>query len=126
MCPQAIRVLVVDDDETIRQVLRLMLDLENYRVVAARNGADALALAAKEPPDVVLLDVTMPGMDGLEVCRRMKYLRTPPRVVMLSAIHTRETERASVIAGADAFLRKPFSPLELLSIIEGAQAERTA
>ncbi len=115
-----VTVLVVDDDPTVRQVLHLMLDLEGCRVVLASDGTEALSVAETVRPDVVLLDVEMPSMDGMEVCRRLKDGGEPPQVFMVSAMDTLEHEHQALLAGADGFLRKPFSPLKLLSIVDSA------
>ena len=115
-----VTVLVVDDDPTVRQVLHLMLDLEGCRVILASDGAEALSVAETVRPDVVLLDFEMPVVDGMEVCRRLKDAGEPPKIFMVSALDTLEHEHAALLAGADGFLRKPFSPLKLLSIVDGA------
>lgn len=112
-----VRVLVVDDDPTIRDVLRVMLGFEGCQVVAAPDGESALAMSAAIRPDVVILDVTMPGINGIEVCRQLKSSPHPPRVVMLTARDRPEDERLGLDAGADAYLRKPFSPLEVLEMV---------
>jgi DNA-binding response OmpR family regulator len=113
----SLKVLVVDDDPTIRDVLRVMLGFEGCQVVDAPDGESALVMFAAIRPDVVILDVTMPGMDGIEVCRQLKSSPHPSRVVMLTARDHREDERRALEAGADAYLRKPFSPLEVLDLV---------
>lgn len=113
----SLRVLVVDDDQTIRDVLRTMLGFEGCHVVDAPDGESALVMAEALRPHVVILDVTMPGMDGIEVCRLLKSGSNPPRVVMLTARDRLEDERRGMEAGADAYLRKPFSPLEVLDVV---------
>jgi two-component system response regulator MtrA len=110
-------VLVVDDDQTIRDVLRVMLGLEGCEVVDAPDGESALVMADALRPDVVILDVTMPGRSGLEVCRALKSRANPPRVVMLTARDHPEDVRLGMEAGADAYVPKPFSPLEVLDIV---------
>lgn len=113
----AMKVLVVDDDRTIREVLRAMLGYEGCVVVDAPDGESALAVADEVRPDVVLLDLSMPGMDGLDVCRRLKSRPHPPKVVMITARDTAEDELRGRDAGADAYLRKPFSPLAVLDVV---------
>lgn len=113
----SLKVLVVDDDPTIRDVLRVMLGFEGCQVVDAPDGESALVMFAAIRPDVVILDVTMPGMDGVEVCRQLKATSHPARVVMLTARDHPEDERRALDAGADAYLRKPFSPLEVLELV---------
>lgn len=115
----SLKVLVVDDDPTVRDVLRAMLGFEGCQVVDAPDGESALVMSAAFRPHVVILDVTMPGMDGLEVCRQLKSGSHPPWVVMLSARDQPEDERRGLEAGADAYLRKPFSPLEVLDLVGG-------
>lgn len=112
-----VRVLVVDDDQTIRDVLRVMLAFEGCQVVDAPDGESALVMSAAVRPDIVILDVTMPGMGGIEVCRQLKSSPHPPRVVMLTARDHPEDERRGRDAGADAYLKKPFSPLEVLEMV---------
>lgn len=113
----SLKVLVVDDDQTIRDVLRAMLGFEGCHVVDAPDGESALVMADALRPDVVILDVTMPGMNGIDVCRLLKSRANPPRVVMLTARDRPEDERLGLDAGADAYLRKPFSPLEVLDMV---------
>ena len=112
-----IKVLVVEDDPTVQEVLSTLLRFDGCDVTVADNGREGLAAAERDPPDVVLLDVMMPGMDGFEVCRKLKSEPTPPKVVMVTAKTSAEDERAGREAGADEYLRKPFSPLELLRVI---------
>ena len=112
----------MDDDPTIRDVLRVMLGFEGCQVVDAPDGESALVMSAAIRPDVVILDVTMPGINGFEVCRQLKSGPAPPRVVMLTARDHPKDERLGLDAGADAYLRKPFSPLEVLDMV-GVQIE---
>ena len=114
--------LVADDDPTVRDVLRLTLDVDGCEVVTARDGAEAVDLAGEIHPDIALLDISMPHLDGLEVCRRLKAAPEPPRVVMVSACTGFEDEHAAVLAGADGYLHKPFSPLEVLSIVDAQES----
>jgi CheY-like chemotaxis protein len=109
-------VLVVDDDEMVRRLVRTVLEADDYNVVDAHNGAEALRLLETTEPSVVVLDVMMPGLDGVEVCRRLDHSRV--KVVMLTARDDPELEQACKEAGADAFLTKPFSSITLLDVIE--------
>lgn len=115
------RVLVVDDDEITRRVLDSILDLEEFEVLVASDGEAALELARSEAPDVVLLDVMMPGMDGLEVCRQLKAdpATEGVSVILLSALDRAANLRAGEEAGCDAYLTKPFSPRELIDHLSG-------
>jgi len=105
-------VLVVDDDDLVRRVVRAVLEADDYEVHEAPNGETALEMIADAKPQLVILDVMMPGLDGVEVCRKMEH--DGARVLMLTARDDVETEDASRAAGADDFLAKPFSSLELL------------
>lgn len=113
------RVLIVDDDPLILDVLGTILDLEDLEVVAADGGEAALAEVAADPPDVIVLDVMMPGIDGLEVCRRLKDdpATAAIPVILLTARDRAEDRAAGAAAGCDAYLTKPFSPLDLLDEI---------
>lgn len=110
MTPQT--VLVVDDEEAIAEAVRARLESEGYRVVVAADGDQALDAAEREPPDLVVLDLMLPGMDGLEVCKRLQRDRWVP-VLMLTA-RTEEADKVAGFAvGADDYLTKPFSLREL-------------
>jgi CheY-like chemotaxis protein len=114
------KLLIVDDEDNIRRLLSATLAGGQYEVLQARDGKNALALIQRERPDFVLLDVAMPGLDGIEVCRQVKAspaLRGTT-VVMLTAQAQTEVRRRATEAGADVFLTKPFSPLQILEIVE--------
>jgi CheY-like chemotaxis protein len=116
----AFRVLVVDDDPLIRDVLRTILDLEGVAVTTAADGGEALGVLAGDPlPDVLVLDVMMPGIDGLEVCRRVKADPRTARVpvILLTARDLGTDRTAGEDAGCDAYVTKPFSPLALIDRI---------
>ncbi|HEX6332279.1 MAG TPA: response regulator transcription factor [Actinomycetota bacterium] len=105
-------VLVVDDEEAIAEAVRARLESEGYRVLVAPDGPRALDVAARERPDLVVLDLMLPGMDGLEVCRELQRERWVP-VLMLTA-RTEESDKVAGFAvGADDYLTKPFSLREL-------------
>ena len=106
------RVLVVDDDLTVRDVVRRYLELAGHQVALADNGEDALRWAAEHKPDLVVLDLMLPGIDGLEVCRRLRQTSAVP-VVMLTALGEEENRIAGLQLGADDYVTKPFSPREL-------------
>jgi len=110
------KVLVVDDDAVLRRVVRAVLEADGFRVVEAQDGEQGLALAATERPSVVILDVMMPGLDGVEVCRRLDHNAT--KVLMLTALGDVSTEVASLKAGARGYLTKPFSSMDLLDRVE--------
>ncbi|WP_275290748.1 response regulator transcription factor [Amycolatopsis sp. La24] len=109
---QAGRVLVVDDDETVRDVVRRYLETAGFTVDLAGDGTAALAQFAERVPDLVVLDVMMPGLNGLEVCRRLRQTSQVP-IVMLTALGEEENRIAGLQLGADDYVTKPFSPKEL-------------
>ncbi len=109
-------VLVVDDDAVLRRVVRAVLEADGFRVLEAHDGRQGLELAASERPRVVILDVMMPGLDGVEVCRRLDHKET--KVLMLTALGDVTTEVASLEAGARGYLTKPFSSMDLLDRVE--------
>ncbi|MCA9971444.1 MAG: response regulator transcription factor [Anaerolineales bacterium] len=109
------RILVVEDEERIRQFLQRGLSFEGYRVDVASDGITGLELARENPPDLVLLDIMLPGeIDGLEVCRRLRVVSDVP-VLMLTAKEAVEDRVAGLDAGADDYLVKPFAFNELLA-----------
>lgn len=112
-----LKVLVVEDDATVRDVLTTLLGFDGFEVKAASDGSEGLELAETMQPDVILLDVELPGVDGLEVCRMIRKRAPATKVVMVTGRATAEDELHGVAAGADAYLRKPFSPLELLEAL---------
>lgn len=112
-------ILIVDDESNIVELVRLTLADEHTRVLEAADGATALAHAEAEKPDIVLLDVGLPDMSGLDVCRRLRQEPrfAPTRIVMLTAMAQREDVARGLAAGADHYLTKPFSPLRLLTLV---------
>jgi DNA-binding response OmpR family regulator len=120
------RVLVVDDDPQVLKLLQVNFELEGYDVVTATNGEDALEHVRGDSPDVVVCDVMMPGIDGLEVVRR---LRADPETVTLPlVVVSAKAQRADVShglqLGADAYVTKPFDPSELLGVVADLLAKR--
>jgi CheY-like chemotaxis protein len=118
-------VLIVDDDPFIRRLIATTLeDLPGYVLREAGDGEAALAAASAEPPALVFLDVTMPKLDGIETCRRLRGdpATAGARIVMLTAASGPEAERTAHEAGCDLYLTKPFSPLELLRLVEHGPA----
>lgn len=112
-------VLIIDDDPLILDVLTTILDLEDLRVTSADHGEAGLEAARLDPPDVVVCDVMMPGVDGLEVCRRVKADPATAHVpvILLTARDRSEDRAAGEAAGCDDYLTKPFSPLDLIERI---------
>ena len=114
-------VLIADDDEFIRRLVTTTLeDVSGVRLLEARDGREAVELAVRTRPALILLDVGMPGLDGIEACRRLRAepatSETP--IVMLTAHAGDEDESRAVAAGADRYLTKPFSPLDLLRLVD--------
>ncbi len=108
------KILIIEDEEGIVHLLKLYLRDAGYDVTAARDGADGLALHAREHPDLVILDIMLPAIDGFEVCRRIRsWSKTP--ILMLTARGDLEDRISGLDLGADDYLVKPFSPRELLS-----------
>jgi two-component system response regulator MprA len=112
----AARILIIDDDEAILTFLRRGLAYDGYQVDTATDGQSGLLLAWDNPPDLVVLDWMMPGLDGLEVCRRLRQ-RTKAPVLMLTARETVSDRVQGLDAGADDYLVKPFNLDELLARI---------
>ena len=107
------RVLVVDDDRAVRDALRRALALAGYEVRAAEGGAEAIEAVVQEVPDAVVLDIGMPDIDGLEVCRRLRLLGNRVPILMLTARDAVSDRVAGLDAGADDYLVKPFDVNEL-------------
>lgn len=109
------QVLLVDDDDGVRRAVERALVLHGFDVQSAGGGAEALRMLAARAPDVVVLDVSMPEVDGLEVCRRLRSAGDPTPVLMLTARVTVGERVAGLDAGADDYLVKPFALDELLA-----------
>jgi len=118
--PQPATVLVVDDDPRAVEVVTYILEAEGFRLLAAEDGEAALAIVADSSPDVILLDVKMPGLDGFEVCRRLKAdpatVFVP--VVLLTSLKSTHDRITGAAAGADDFLSKPFDNVELATRVK--------
>jgi two-component system, OmpR family, response regulator MprA len=110
-----VRILVVDDEPAVRRSVRRALTLEGYEVRVAREGLEALDVLASEQVDAVVLDVLMPGLDGLEVCRRIRAEGHSTPVLMLTVRNLVTDRVAGLDAGADDYLTKPFALQELLA-----------
>lgn len=114
------KVLIVEDQADIRELIRVTLEFESYEIHEAANGPDGLAAAQRLKPELMLLDVMMPGgMDGIEVCKKVKgsaELRRT-KIIMLTAKGQQSDRAAGIAAGADEYLIKPFSPLDLMKVV---------
>jgi two-component system alkaline phosphatase synthesis response regulator PhoP len=106
------RVLVVDDDVKTVELVKLYLSRDGYKVLAAYDGEEALHLARENRPDLIVLDLMLPGVDGLEVCRTIRNESDVP-IIMLTARTTDEDKLTGLGLGADDYVSKPFSPREL-------------
>ena len=109
-----IKILVVDDEEQIRRALRSILSTRKYEVILAASGDEALDLAVDHSPDLIILDLALPGMSGVEVCRELRAWYSGP-ILMLSVHITDQDKVAALDCGADDYLAKPFSAAELLA-----------
>jgi DNA-binding response OmpR family regulator len=119
-------ILVVDDDPVIQKLLSVNFEMEGYRVLTASDGVEGLERVQEERPDLVLLDVMMPRMDGLEVARRLKAdAATADIPVLLLSAKAQSTDiHGGLDAGADDYVTKPFDPLELLEKVATLLAAR--
>ena len=111
----AVRILVVDDDRAVRESLRRSLSFNGYSVELAQDGLEALDLIASDRPDAVVLDVMMPRLDGLEVCRQLRSTGDDLPILVLTARDSVSERVAGLDAGADDYLPKPFALEELLA-----------
>jgi len=106
------KVLVVDDDEKTVELVKLYLNRDGYRVIIAYEGEEALRLAREAHPDLIVLDLMLPGINGLEICRTLRQESDIP-IIMLTAMTTDEDRLRGLDLGADDYVTKPFSPREL-------------
>jgi DNA-binding response OmpR family regulator len=109
-------VLIVDDDEMIRRLVRTVLEADDFEVIEAKDGELALTMIDDKHPAVVVLDVMMPGLNGVDVCRRLDHDNV--KVIILTARDDAALAEECMAAGADAFLTKPFSSIQLLDLVE--------
>ncbi|MDQ4028560.1 MAG: response regulator transcription factor [Actinomycetota bacterium] len=107
-------VLVVEDDATVAEVVARYLELDGFDVVCVGNGQAALRAVAEVAPDIVVLDIMLPGIDGLEICRRLRGTSAIP-IIMLTALGHESDRIVGLELGADDYLTKPFSPRELVA-----------
>ena len=111
------KILVIEDEANIAQILRLYLEQASYTVLTAGDGVAGLELHAREHPDLVILDLMLPALDGMEVCRRIRAWANTP-ILMLTARQGEEDRIAGLELGADDYLVKPFSPREVVSRVK--------
>src|SRR3954453_24041845 len=119
-------ILAADDDEDILQLVAFRLGRSGYRVLQARHGEEAIALATEHPPDLAVLDVGMPKMDGLEVARRLRAAEATKNIpiIMLTPRAQDPDAKGGFDAGANDYLRKPFSPKELRMRVQALLARQ--
>ncbi len=119
-------VLVVEDEPIILRLLQVNLRLQGFEVVACSNGEDALRRAEERPPDVVVLDIVLPGIDGFEVCRRLRASAATADVpvLMVTAQAQAEDRERGYALGVQGYVTKPFEPAELVVLVRDALAGR--
>jgi DNA-binding response OmpR family regulator len=113
------KILVIDDDPSVREILEIKLVRTGYEVVTATCGKEGLEKAQDNSPDLILLDVMMPGMDGWQVCRRLREITDAP-IIMLTVLSRRQGAVKGLSLGADDYIVKPWSSPELLARIQAA------
>ena len=124
------KILVVDDEEDILKLMVAALRTKNFDITTAESGEACLKKVERRRPDLILLDIILPGIDGLEVLKRLKSdmkTETIPVVLVFASVHEEQMERG-LSAGADAYITKPFDPMELKrkvrEILEGRMAKK--
>jgi two-component system, OmpR family, response regulator ResD len=119
------RVLVVEDDLTVAEVVRTYLERAGLDIQHAADGVTALTLARQNPPDLVVLDLMLPGLSGLEVCTRLRLARPDIPVIMLTALGEESDRLLGLETGADDYMVKPFSPRELVLRVQSVLRRST-
>ncbi len=120
MAPEDKRILIADDDPVILRLLQVNLELEGYAVVTANNGQEAIDAAAAEKPDLVILDIMMPRLDGYQACEKLKAdeaTRDIPVIFLSAKAQQGDIDRGKSYGVAE-YLTKPFDPSELLEVVE--------
>lgn len=114
------RILIADDEHNIRHILDFSLHAEGFDVLVAQDGEEAVAMAASEAPDLVIMDVMMPGCGGIEACRQLKQNQRTKHipVILLTARSSREDREAGEAAGAAEYVTKPFSPQKVIDLVQ--------
>ena len=118
------KILVVEDEEPIRRFITLNLEMAGYDVKEAERGDEALTLASAFLPDVIVLDLMLPGMDGLAVCRHIRETMQSPLIIMLTAKGQDTDKIMGLELGADDYMVKPFNPLELIARVKAMLRRR--
>jgi CheY-like chemotaxis protein len=114
------KILIVDDSKNIRKLLSIVLKNEKYEIIESGDGNEALEKARKERPDLILLDVIIPGKDGITVCREIKSDRRTKNipVIVITSDASGETRQKAISSGAAAFITKPFEPKEIREAVK--------
>ncbi|MCK9216663.1 MAG: response regulator [Firmicutes bacterium] len=114
------KILVADDEKALRMLVKGTLEIGNYNIIEAENGIDVLYMVATEKPDLIILDVMMPGMTGYEVCEEIKSKDEfkDTKILILTAKGQQTDKEKAKKVMADYYLSKPFSPAKLLSVVE--------
>jgi two-component system response regulator ResD len=112
-----VKILIIEDEANIAQIIRLYLEQANFTTLTASDGAAGLELHAREHPDLVILDLMLPALDGMEICRRIRAWANTP-ILMLTARQSEEDRIEGLELGADDYLVKPFSPREVVSRVK--------
>src|SRR5712691_4078579 len=111
------KILIIEDEANIAQIIKLYLEQANFTTLVASDGAAGLEMHAREHPDLVILDLMLPALDGMEVCRRIRAWANTP-ILMLTARQSEDDRIAGLELGADDYLVKPFSPREVVSRVK--------
>lgn len=112
------KILLIEDEEHIRKFVKISLKRENFEVIEAGTGEDGIELVSKESPDVVILDIMLPGIDGYGVCKFLKERYPNIGIIMLTAKAQGNDKIAGLDLGADHYIIKPFNPLELVAVVK--------
>lgn len=126
MASRSGKILIVDDDPILRELVAESLEAQGHRVISAPDGQEGLRLAKEEVPDLVLLDVRMPGMDGLELCRQLRrgFRTSTIPIIFLTSLSETADKVEGMLVGADDYVTKPFDPQELIARV-ATHLERT-
>jgi CheY-like chemotaxis protein len=113
-------IIIADDESSLRLLVSNTLEDERYQIIEALDGADAVAKAERDCPDLIILDLTMPQLSGIEVCRRLKAnpALTNLKIIVLTGKGKEDDVREAMNAGANCYLKKPFSPQQLLRTVD--------
>ena len=119
------KILLVDDEEDLVETISMRLEANNYDVISAYDGQEALKKAREEKPDLIILDIMLPKLDGYQVCRMLKFDRTLNKIpiIMLTAMGQEEDQKTGVDVKADAYIIKPFDSKVLMDKVKELLAE---